>query len=94
MTRWENLQRAKALGQNHPDPKTRLLLKAFGEAEQNEEPEQEASGQLMLRLLRTPSLARNRLAPIPGEVIAASLQRPDRKPISNIARMPPHAPGL
>jgi hypothetical protein len=44
MTRWENLQRAEALGQNHPDPKTRLLLKALAESEQEE------SGQLILRL--------------------------------------------
>lgn len=50
ISRWENLQRAKALGQNHPHPRTRLLLQALGDAEQNQEPEQEESGQLILRL--------------------------------------------
>jgi hypothetical protein len=50
ISRWENLQRAKALGDNHPDPRTRLLLMALAQTERNEEPEQEESGQLILRL--------------------------------------------
>jgi hypothetical protein len=39
ISRWENLQRVKAPGRNHPDPVFRMLMKAFEEAKQNEEQE-------------------------------------------------------
>jgi hypothetical protein len=30
ISRWENLQRGKAIGPNHPDPRTRLIFRIFG----------------------------------------------------------------
>jgi hypothetical protein len=40
ISRWENLQRAMALGENHPNPRFRLLHKALKEQEEQEEQEQ------------------------------------------------------
>jgi len=45
ISRWESLQRAKALGANHPDPVFRLSYKAIMEQEQKEKREQRENDQ-------------------------------------------------
>jgi hypothetical protein len=45
ISRWENLQRGKTLGENHPDPRTRLLLMALKKQEEPKQNEQKENEQ-------------------------------------------------